>query len=55
MKFTAAELAEIRSAFRRRIKTEPTRKPPVRRKPSPEPVPAFVYELVSLSRRTAPV
>jgi excisionase family DNA binding protein len=44
MRFTTAELAEIRSAFRQRIRTEPTRKQPVRRKPQPEPLPALVRE-----------
>ncbi|SRR6266536_3268214 len=44
MKLTAAELADIRRAFRQRIKTEPTRKQPVRRKLKPEPLPALVHE-----------
>lgn len=44
MQFTAAELAEVRSAFRQRIKTEPTRKRPSRQKPKPEPLPALVCE-----------
>jgi hypothetical protein len=46
MRFTTAELAEIRSAFRQRIATEPARKPPVRRKPrrAPRPLPALVRE-----------
>jgi excisionase family DNA binding protein len=44
MRFTTAELAEIGSAFRQRIKTEPTRKPPPRPKPKTEPLPALVRE-----------
>jgi excisionase family DNA binding protein len=44
MWFTTAELAEIRSAFRQRIKAEPPRKQPVRRKPKPEPLPELVRE-----------
>jgi excisionase family DNA binding protein len=44
MRFTAAELTEIRSAFRRRIKAEPTRKRPARRKSKPKPLPALVHE-----------
>jgi excisionase family DNA binding protein len=44
MRFTAAELTEIRSAFRQRIKSEPTRKRPARRKRKPEPLPALVRE-----------
>jgi excisionase family DNA binding protein len=44
MKFTAADLDEIRSAFRQRIKSAPTRKRPPRRKRKPEPLPAFVRE-----------
>jgi excisionase family DNA binding protein len=44
MRFTTAELAEIRGAFRRRIETEPDRKRPVRRKPKPKPLPEFVRE-----------
>jgi hypothetical protein len=42
--FTAPELAEIRSAFRQKIKTEPSRKRPARRKPKPKPLPALVRE-----------
>jgi excisionase family DNA binding protein len=44
MKFTPDELAEIRSAFRQRIKTEPTRKRPARRKRKSLPLPALVRE-----------
>jgi excisionase family DNA binding protein len=44
MRFTTAELAEIRSAFRQRIVTEPTRRPPRRQKPKPEPLPTLVRE-----------
>jgi excisionase family DNA binding protein len=44
MKFTAAELDEIRSAFRKRIQSEPTRKRPARRKRKPAPLPALVGE-----------
>jgi hypothetical protein len=44
MKFTAAELTEIRHAFRQRIKSEPTRKRPTRRKRKPEPLPTLVRE-----------
>jgi excisionase family DNA binding protein len=52
MQFTAAELAEIRRAFRQRIKAEPARKQrarrepkqSVRRNPKPEPLPALVVE-----------
>jgi excisionase family DNA binding protein len=44
MRFTTAELSEIRSAFRERIKPEPARKQPVRRKPKPEPLPVLVRE-----------
>jgi excisionase family DNA binding protein len=47
MKFTAAELAEIRADFRRRIKTEPVRKQPVRRKAKREPLPTLVREPAS--------
>jgi excisionase family DNA binding protein len=46
MKFSAAELAEIRWAFRQRIDAEPVRKQPVRRKPKPEPLPTLVREPV---------
>jgi excisionase family DNA binding protein len=42
--FTAPELAEIRSAFRQRIKTEPSRKRRPRRKPKPKALPALVHE-----------
>jgi hypothetical protein len=44
MKFTAAELDEIRSAFRQRTKSEPTRKRPARRRRKPKPLPALVRE-----------
>jgi hypothetical protein len=46
MTFTTAELAEVRSAFRRRIKTEPRRKQPARPKSmrKPEPPRALVRE-----------
>jgi excisionase family DNA binding protein len=44
MRFTEDELTEIRSAFRQRIKTEPSRKRPARRKRKPEPLPALVRE-----------
>jgi excisionase family DNA binding protein len=46
MRFTAEELAEIRSAFRQRVATEPARKSPVRRKPrrAPRALPALVRE-----------
>ena len=44
MRFTTAELAEVRSAFRLHIKTEPTRKQPVRRKPKRKPLPALIRE-----------
>src|SRR5437016_4234952 len=42
VRFTAAELAEIRSAFRERIKAAPTRRQPARRKTKPRPLPALV-------------
>jgi excisionase family DNA binding protein len=44
MRFTAAELAEIRSAFHERIRTEPARKKLVRWKPKAEPLPPLVLE-----------
>jgi excisionase family DNA binding protein len=44
MKFTTAELAEIRGALRQRIKTEPTRKRPVRREPKTKPLPPLASE-----------
>ena len=44
MTFTAAELTEIRSAFRQRIKTEPVRKQPVPRKAKCEPLPTLIRE-----------
>jgi hypothetical protein len=44
MRFTEDELTEIRSAFRQRIKTEPSRKRRTRRKPKPTPLPALVRE-----------
>jgi excisionase family DNA binding protein len=46
MRFTHAELVEIRRAFRQRIATEPTRKQPARPKPKrkPEPLPTLVRE-----------
>jgi hypothetical protein len=43
MRFTAEELAEIRSAFRQRIAREPARKQPAQRKPKPEPVPRLAF------------
>jgi excisionase family DNA binding protein len=42
MRFTEDELTEIRHAFRQRIKSEPTRKRPARRKRKPEPLPTLV-------------
>jgi hypothetical protein len=44
MKLTAAELAEIRSAFRDRIATAPTRKRAARPKPKARPIPARVRD-----------
>jgi excisionase family DNA binding protein len=44
MTFTAAELAEIRSAFRQRIETEPTRRQPARPKPKAERLPVLIVE-----------
>jgi hypothetical protein len=41
----ASELAEIRSAFRERIKTEPVRNQPVRRKTKVGALPTLVREL----------
>jgi excisionase family DNA binding protein len=43
MRFTTEELAEIRSAFRRRIAREPARKQPAQRKPKPEPLPRLAF------------
>jgi excisionase family DNA binding protein len=44
MKLTAAELAEIRSAFRDRIAAAPTRKQALRRKSKARTIPAPVRE-----------
>jgi hypothetical protein len=44
MKFTAAELAEIRSAFHQRIATAPPRKRAARPKPKQRALPALVSE-----------
>ena len=44
MRFTAAELTEIRHAFRQRLATERVPKKPARRKRKPEPLPALVRE-----------
>jgi excisionase family DNA binding protein len=44
MKFSPDELAEIRTAFRQRLKREPTHKQLARRKARLEPPPAFVRE-----------
>jgi excisionase family DNA binding protein len=46
MKFSAAELAEIRHAFRKRLAAERVPKKPARRKRKrkPEPLPALVRE-----------
>jgi excisionase family DNA binding protein len=42
MRFTTAELAEIRSAFRRRLAAERAPKRPARREPKLEPLPTLV-------------
>jgi excisionase family DNA binding protein len=44
VRFTAAELIEIRSAFRQRIKTKQRSKRPARRKRKPAPLPTLVRE-----------
>jgi excisionase family DNA binding protein len=44
MRFTAAELTEIRHAFRQRLATDRAPKKPARRKRKPEPLPALVRE-----------
>ena len=68
MRFTAAELTEIRHAFRQRLATERVPKKPARRKRKPKPpsvlvrepdyddtyilTPALVAELFAVSPRT---